>query len=123
MKRAVMKEALQAPPELDQIPIFPVEPEKVGRGGKRAGAGKPSLGGTSVVRVPNGCLSVVLKIIRQHKEWLRQPEQPPPERRAVKMKYRNPANPVEMWSGLGRKPMWFFDYIREGGKAEDLLMV
>ena len=29
-------------------------------------------------------------------------------------KYRNPENPEQTWSGLGRKPQWIHDHIAQG---------
>ncbi|NBO20714.1 MAG: H-NS histone family protein [Rhodobacteraceae bacterium] len=36
------------------------------------------------------------------------------------VKYTNPANPDETWSGRGRKPRWFEDALRSGKTPEDL---
>ena len=35
-------------------------------------------------------------------------------------KYRNPANPAQMWSGRGKKPVWMQELIDQGQKLEDL---
>jgi DNA-binding protein H-NS len=35
-------------------------------------------------------------------------------------KYANPANPVDTWSGRGRKPRWFTEALARGRKPEDL---
>jgi DNA-binding protein H-NS len=35
-------------------------------------------------------------------------------------KYRNPENPTEIWSGLGRRPVWFIAALAAGKKPDDL---
>ena len=35
-------------------------------------------------------------------------------------KFRNPENPEQTWSGLGRKPQWFHDAIANGVPTEKL---
>lgn len=35
-------------------------------------------------------------------------------------KYRNPDNPDQTWSGLGRRPQWFNDAVAKGTNPEDL---
>lgn len=40
----------------------------------------------------------------------------------VKPKYRNPANPAELWSGRGLQPRWFAAAIASGKKEKDLLI-
>lgn len=37
-------------------------------------------------------------------------------------KYKHPENPEITYSGQGRRPQWFVDYIASGRKAEDLLI-
>lgn len=37
-------------------------------------------------------------------------------------KYRNPENPIETWSGRGRKPLWVVKQL-EGGKSLDDLRI
>ena len=37
-------------------------------------------------------------------------------------RYRNPANPKQTWSGMGRKPQWFIDHLQHGGSEHDLLI-
>ena len=37
-----------------------------------------------------------------------------------KAKYRNPANPVQTWSGRGRKPQWVHDALKSGADISDL---
>jgi DNA-binding protein H-NS len=34
-------------------------------------------------------------------------------------KYRNPAKPLETWSGRGKKPRWLVAALKSGGKIED----
>lgn len=41
----------------------------------------------------------------------------------VKARYRNPNDFDETWSGRGKKPKWAEQYVKEGGKLEDLLIV
>lgn len=36
------------------------------------------------------------------------------------VKYRNPANPDQGWSGRGRKPQWALDWIAQGKSLEEL---
>jgi len=40
----------------------------------------------------------------------------------VAPKYRNPANPEEVWSGRGMTPRWLATYLREGKNKEDFLI-
>lgn len=35
-------------------------------------------------------------------------------------KYRNPANPEQTWSGLGRKPQWIHEALARGADITDL---
>jgi DNA-binding protein H-NS len=35
-------------------------------------------------------------------------------------KYRHPENPDMTWTGKGRKPKWYLEYIENGGKKQDL---
>ncbi len=37
-------------------------------------------------------------------------------------KYRNPANPDETWSGVGKMPTWFKVQIEKGTAKEDMLI-
>lgn len=36
------------------------------------------------------------------------------------IKYRNPANPDQGWSGRGRKPQWVHDWLAQGKAIEEL---
>lgn len=36
------------------------------------------------------------------------------------IKYRNPANPDQGWSGRGRKPQWALDWLAQGKSIEEL---
>ena len=36
------------------------------------------------------------------------------------IKYRNPANPDQGWSGRGRKPQWALDWIAQGKSLDEL---
>lgn len=40
----------------------------------------------------------------------------------IAAKYKHPENPELTYSGRGRKPGWFVEYIENGGKEEDLLI-
>lgn len=42
------------------------------------------------------------------------------KRAPASVKYANPANPDETWSGRGRKPRWFADALASGKSPEDL---
>ncbi len=41
-------------------------------------------------------------------------------RPASVIKYRNPANPEQGWTGHGRKPKWAIEWLAEGKSLEDL---
>lgn len=41
-------------------------------------------------------------------------------RRAAAPKYRHPENPAITWTGRGRKPKWFAEYIAAGKPLEKL---
>ena len=38
----------------------------------------------------------------------------------VAPKYRNPADPEQVWSGRGKRPRWFNDALKAGKKEKDL---
>jgi len=40
----------------------------------------------------------------------------------VEPKYRNPANPVETWSGRGKPPRWLAEYLNKGRNREEFLI-
>ena len=42
------------------------------------------------------------------------------KRGPVAPKYRNPANPDQVWSGRGRQPTWFREAIVAGTEPDDL---
>mgnify|MGYP000231598086 FL=1 len=42
-------------------------------------------------------------------------EKPKPDRAPVPVKYRNPDNPDETWTGRGKRPNWLRDAIDAGG--------
>lgn len=44
------------------------------------------------------------------------------KRTPATVKYANPANAADTWSGRGRKPRWFEEAIAGGKKPEDLLI-
>lgn len=42
------------------------------------------------------------------------------KRRSPVAKYRHPENPAITWSGRGRKPQWFSEYLAKGGTLDAL---
>ncbi|MCL2645008.1 MAG: H-NS histone family protein [Betaproteobacteria bacterium] len=47
-------------------------------------------------------------------------EAPKASRPASVIKYRNPVNPSQGWTGQGRKPGWVIDYVANGGTLDKL---
>jgi DNA-binding protein H-NS len=45
-----------------------------------------------------------------------------PKTRTVAVKYRNPKNADEVWSGRGRMPLWLGAEIKSGKAREDFLV-
>lgn len=45
--------------------------------------------------------------------------QPPDRRAKVAVKYRDPANPDNAWSGRGVKPRWLVAYLDQGRSIEE----
>jgi DNA-binding protein H-NS len=45
-----------------------------------------------------------------------------PKTRTVAVKYRNPKNAVEVWSGRGRMPLWLGAEIKAGKDREEFLI-
>jgi len=43
-----------------------------------------------------------------------------PTQRDVKMKFHNPKNPTQQWSGRGRQPAWVKEWIASGKPIDDL---
>ncbi len=41
-------------------------------------------------------------------------------KKVASAQYRNPKNPVQTWSGLGKRPNWLKAYLSEGGSLEEL---
>ncbi|MCF7728680.1 H-NS histone family protein [Sulfitobacter sp. M22] len=41
-------------------------------------------------------------------------------RSSLPAKYRHPENRSKTWTGQGRKPNWFKDYLENGGQKSDL---
>ncbi|MDR2015299.1 MAG: H-NS histone family protein [Azoarcus sp.] len=41
-------------------------------------------------------------------------------RSGAAIKYRNPVNPSQGWTGHGRKPGWVIDYLANGGTLDKL---
>lgn len=44
------------------------------------------------------------------------------KRAKASAKYRNPADPNQTWSGLGRKPQWYHDEMAKGTNPQDLMV-
>ncbi|RZU36942.1 nucleoid protein H-NS [Fluviicoccus keumensis] len=44
---------------------------------------------------------------------------PAAEKKPVAIRYRNPANPSETWTGRGKQPRWLAARIAAGSKVED----
>ena len=42
-----------------------------------------------------------------------------PKQKQVQVKYRNPKNPNEQWSGRGRQPAWVKAWVASGKSLED----
>jgi DNA-binding protein H-NS len=42
--------------------------------------------------------------------------------KALAPKFVNPNNPIETWSGRGRKPKWFLEGLAAGKKPEEFLL-
>jgi len=47
-------------------------------------------------------------------------EAPTVSRSGTAIKYRNPVNPAQGWTGHGRKPGWVIDYLANGGSLDKL---
>jgi DNA-binding protein H-NS len=47
-------------------------------------------------------------------------EIPTTSRSGGEIKYRNPVNPSQGWTGHGRKPGWVVDYLANGGTLDKL---
>ena len=87
-------------PKLDQIELFPAKK----RGGYR-GAHRPKGCGSTVVRVPNDKLEMVLAILKND-DLKSVTEIKRIEYACYLDAYINPENPQQTWSGRGRKPKW-----------------
>jgi DNA-binding protein H-NS len=44
----------------------------------------------------------------------------PRAKSTVAVKYRNPKDPSQTWSGRGRKPLWLVEAAKKGAKLESL---
>ncbi|HEX5360235.1 MAG TPA: H-NS histone family protein [Fluviicoccus sp.] len=44
---------------------------------------------------------------------------PATEKKPVAIRYRNPANPAETWTGRGKQPRWLAARVAAGAKVED----
>ncbi len=40
-------------------------------------------------------------------------------KKAAEIKFRNPADPVQTWTGRGKRPRWLQDALRQGAKLDD----
>jgi len=45
-----------------------------------------------------------------------------PKERTVKIKYRNPKDMTQTWTGRGRKPQWVEAWLANGGSMDELLI-
>lgn len=52
-----------------------------------------------------------LRAIREAKPW---------KKEVVKVKYRNPSEPTQQWTGRGRRPRWVKDWIASGRSIEEV---
>jgi DNA-binding protein H-NS len=50
------------------------------------------------------------------------PNRPEAQRARALPKYRNPENPSETWSGLGRRPKWINAQLSSGAELESLII-
>lgn len=46
----------------------------------------------------------------------------PREKKAVAVKYRNPRDHTQTWSGRGKSPRWLQEILNQGGKLENFLV-
>lgn len=46
----------------------------------------------------------------------------PKEKKAVAVKYRNPKDHTQTWSGRGKSPRWLQEILNQGGKLENFLV-
>ena len=43
-------------------------------------------------------------------------------RKPAKVKYRNPENPKQTWTGRGRKPVWLVECLENGSSLEEFII-
>jgi len=43
--------------------------------------------------------------------------------KTVAPRYQDPANPAHQWTGRGRKPTWFKEYLEKPGNTADSLLI
>jgi DNA-binding protein H-NS len=53
---------------------------------------------------------------------LKQPARKERKPREVVLKYRDPANPENFWSGRGKQPAWLHAHLDEGRQLNELLI-
>lgn len=46
----------------------------------------------------------------------------PVQRTVMPPRFRNPSDPSQTWSGMGRKPQWFINHLQHGGSEQDMLI-
>ncbi|EOZ8645548.1 H-NS family nucleoid-associated regulatory protein [Acinetobacter baumannii] len=44
------------------------------------------------------------------------------ERKKIDIRYKDPENPKNTWTGRGKQPIWLQGYIQQGRKIEDFLI-
>lgn len=98
---------------------------------------KNSAGFTRIqLYVPNSCVDTITNIAERlaEKPSLRFAEIPEPTKvdtyplplthkktgRPIVPKYRNPQNPAQVWSGMGRQPEWVWKFLKLGVELKDL---
>ncbi|MDO4643466.1 MAG: H-NS histone family protein [Cardiobacteriaceae bacterium] len=60
---------------------------------------------------------------RQASRFINSTEGKPATTRAsLPPRYHNPADHNQTWSGMGRQPQWYREYIARGGNEQDLLI-
>ncbi|HEX7816211.1 H-NS histone family protein [Dyella sp.] len=53
----------------------------------------------------------------------RHDERAPTSRPALPAKYRNPSDPLQTWSGVGRKPRWVVEALKQRGVSLEQFLV
>ena len=55
-------------------------------------------------------------------ESSRTPKKPVGKKGAVAIKYQNPENPSQTWTGRGAKPAWIREYVAQGNSLDGVLV-